>query len=46
MGKSLEKTIGELKIQFRNTVQALPVAKNIPNFAKSYIEISNNKYRV
>ena len=38
------RRIGELKIQFRKTIAALPVVKSIPNSVKTYITISNNKY--
>ena len=39
------RRIGELKIQFKKTIGALPVVKSIPNSVKTYITISNNKYR-
>ena len=37
--------ITELQIQFKKTIIALPVSKSIPNSVKTYITISNNKYK-
>jgi hypothetical protein len=39
------RRIGELKIQFRKTIGALPIVSTLPNSAKVYITINNNKYR-
>ena len=37
--------IFSLRTQFKKTIIALPVVKTLPNFARPYIEVSNNKYR-
>lgn len=45
INEDILRRIGELKIQFRKIIIALPVVSTLPNSAKVYITINNNKYR-
>jgi len=43
--QKIRSRILKLRGEFRKTIIALPVVKTLPNSAKPYIKVSNNKYR-
>jgi hypothetical protein len=45
INKEILSRILKLRVEFKKTIIALPVVKTLPNSAKPYVKVSNNRYR-
>lgn len=45
INQEIRSRILKLRLEFKKTIIALPVVKTLPNSAKPYVKVSNNRYK-